>query len=651
MKRRIISILLVSVMILSVIAMPSIIADSMISGNYVYEMYTEETVIITNYKGLPPESLTIPSELDGYKVVAIGDYAFAHLEAEEVTLPDTVEYIGTLAFLNTVVSEIHIPESVISLGVASFCGEDFVKFTVDEDNEAMKAVDGVLYSKDGTVLISYPCGKSNAQYRVLDGVEYIYNGAFFSSYNLEEVILPEGLLGIYPEAFVSCIGIETMDIPASVEYLGEYAFAQCSSLKEINVLGGDIYNIATNAFEGTYWYENRPWGVTYLGTMVYGYISSAESDVADIKEGTTMICGNAFSGRSPNHPSQINIPATVEIIDINGMYAKHLKAINIHEDNKYFCSVEGVMYSKDMTVLYTCPSGYKTDVLVIPDGVEVIYDNAFKNCCLIKSIVLPDSLLAIGDSAFHYCNELRKIEFPDSLQYVGQDIMSDCFYLEDIIIPEGTVLFSYKQFENTYWYNRAYEEFLYLNGCVLGYAGEYKFTTLGFPKDTLSVGIGAFAGYSNIRRLVLPDTLRKIGACAFENCTNLKEVVVPASVDEICPYALGYTFVEGESEYEGEHFPIEGFVIKGYTNSVAEVYALENGFDFVSVGVLEVSKLLGDADLSGELNVRDVTAIQKYLSDLLLFTEQQKINSDFNGDGVINVRDATAIQKALAGLA
>lgn len=92
-------------------------------------------------------------------------------------------------------------------------------------------------------------------------------------------------------------------------------------------------------------------------------------------------------------------------------------------------------------------------------------------------------------------------------------------------------------------------------------------------------------------------------------------------------------------------------MIKGYSNSQAEAYAIENGFEFVAIGEIEVSKLLGDTDLDEVVTIKDATAIQKYLASLQLFVTQQKINADMNSDGDVNIKDATAIQKQIAGLA
>ena len=58
--------------------------------------------------------------------------------------------------------------------------------------------------------------------------------------------------------------------------------------------------------------------------------------------------------------------------------------------------------------------------------------------------------------------------------------------------------------------------------------------------------------------------------------------------------------------------------------------------------------LIGDADLSGIISVRDATLIQTYLAKGVTFTDDQLSASDTNGDGIVSVRDATNIQCYLA---
>ena len=56
---------------------------------------------------------------------------------------------------------------------------------------------------------------------------------------------------------------------------------------------------------------------------------------------------------------------------------------------------------------------------------------------------------------------------------------------------------------------------------------------------------------------------------------------------------------------------------------------------------------IGDVNGDNDVNVLDAVDIQKYSSDNLVFTDEQKHTGDYNKDGVCDILDATAIQTAL----
>ena len=58
----------------------------------------------------------------------------------------------------------------------------------------------------------------------------------------------------------------------------------------------------------------------------------------------------------------------------------------------------------------------------------------------------------------------------------------------------------------------------------------------------------------------------------------------------------------------------------------------------------------GDSDLSGNVNSKDVTAVQKYVAGRINFTDDQKRAADVNGDGIVTDQDSTLIQNYLAGI-
>ncbi|MGN0558126.1 MAG: dockerin type I domain-containing protein [Acutalibacteraceae bacterium] len=69
-------------------------------------------------------------------------------------------------------------------------------------------------------------------------------------------------------------------------------------------------------------------------------------------------------------------------------------------------------------------------------------------------------------------------------------------------------------------------------------------------------------------------------------------------------------------------------------------------FDFSDV--YKVEPITGDADCDGKLTIKDVTAIQRHIAEIVSLSQQGKINAEVTGDGKINIQDATKIQYMLA---
>lgn len=78
-----------------------------------------------------------------------------------------------------------------------------------------------------------------------------------------------------------------------------------------------------------------------------------------------------------------------------------------------------------------------------------------------------------------------------------------------------------------------------------------------------------------------------------------------------------------------------------FTTDHLSVYAL----------VRKSATLLGDVNCDGKVGIDDATDIQKYMAEMLDFTDKQKELADVNKDGKVGVDDVTLIQKHMAGLA
>lgn len=119
------------------------------------------------------------------------------------------------------IEELNIPASLIYLKEIP---HNYKAYNVDKDNKYYKSIDGVLFSKDGTILLKYPVATNKKSYIVPKGVKIIGNSAFINS-GLEEVILPEGLEQIGYGAFYS-VPLKTIEFPDSLKNISSYAFAR-----------------------------------------------------------------------------------------------------------------------------------------------------------------------------------------------------------------------------------------------------------------------------------------------------------------------------------------------------------------------------------------------------------------------------------------
>lgn len=59
-------------------------------------------------------------------------------------------------------------------------------------------------------------------------------------------------------------------------------------------------------------------------------------------------------------------------------------------------------------------------------------------------------------------------------------------------------------------------------------------------------------------------------------------------------------------------------------------------------------ELIGDANLDGKVNIRDVTVIQRHVAEYEILTGSAFLAADADGNGVININDATLLQMYLA---
>ncbi len=196
-------------------------------------------------------------------ITTISQLAFAGCSnLKSVNIPDSVTAIGERAFSDcTSLPSISIPDSVttffinndgwiaddISHSPFSNC-TSMTEIRVDANNPAYMAVDGILYNKERTILISYPAGKSGSTFTVPGSVSDISWLAFSGASNLTQVVLPEGITEVGFYTFQNCTSLRSIIIPEDVTVLSFNAFKNCTSLESITIPKSVTY-IDTSTFD------------------------------------------------------------------------------------------------------------------------------------------------------------------------------------------------------------------------------------------------------------------------------------------------------------------------------------------------------------------------------------------------------------------
>ena len=186
---------------------------------YTYTNYQTSSIWITEItplSGKGIETLNIPSEMDGKKVVKIGgkydndanyvtDNIFGMWRNEEnsvllpkkvtkrvkkikrIVLPQTVKKITPHACSELQKGKVINIPSGVTKNVADLCKTKWKKITISSKNKKYQTKDGLLLSKNGETL--YGLASSIAEAKIPEGVEQIENAGYLFS-NISYVYIP-----------------------------------------------------------------------------------------------------------------------------------------------------------------------------------------------------------------------------------------------------------------------------------------------------------------------------------------------------------------------------------------------------------------------------------------------------------------------------
>ena len=153
----------------------------------------------------------------------------------------------------------------------------------------------------------------------------------------------------------------------------------------------------------------------------------------EIRSGVTGIGTDAFYGC--DELEVIVLPDTVTQLDDNAFgNCPALSDILVAADNPAYKSVDGALCTKDGTVLVKGPANAGT--FVVPDGVTTIGDYAFFGAKQLKNIYFPEgSLTTIGAHAFAFCEGLTELLLPAGVTEIGTYAFAHCTRLKSVALP------------------------------------------------------------------------------------------------------------------------------------------------------------------------------------------------------------------------
>ena len=178
-----------------------------------------------------------------------------------------------------------------------------------------------------------------------------------------------------------------------------------------------------------------------------------------------------------------------------------LMEIIVDENNRYFKSVEGNIYSKDGTVFVQYAGGKKAENFRIPDGVVEIDFGAFAGCHNLQTVNFPVGVERIEDQAFMCCNGLTNVYLAEGVTTIGIDSFSRCPKLKQVSFPD-----TLEEIGSWAFYH-----------CK---ALEY----VNIPDSVTTLQGRAFSDCINLKEIVFGNGIIEIDSNAFSNCSSLKSV-------------------------------------------------------------------------------------------------------------------------------
>ncbi len=202
------------------------------------------------------------------------------------------------------------------------------------------------------------------------------------------------------------------------------------------------------------------------------------------------------------------------------------------------------------------------ETVSVPDGIEIIAEEAFADNSYVKKLKLPSSLEQINYAAFSNCSSLSEVSVPDSVTNIGTAAFTNCSALKSFSLGAntkdlGTGVFvgcsalssitgnDYFTFSNGVLYDDEFKVIYQVleNAKICKDASSNNYVTMtsyNMPDTVTDIKPYAFYGCKNITDITFSNNLSEIPAYSFSYCNGLNTLKIPYSVNSIDVKAFQY---------------------------------------------------------------------------------------------------------------
>ena len=543
-----------------------------------YDMY----YITGAGKAINERNLVIPSGYMGKTIIYIYKDSLnnmPNLQSVEFANGSKTTTIYENAFANCPkLKAIDIPASVtyVSQNLAPNC-PSFESITADNENTQYSSVDGVLYSKDKTLIYVYPPAKTgkyvvpNTVKALQDTTNYALSQGFgINEFDVESdesnFIVDDGVLysngtNVYLQVYPHAKEGSEFTTRSDIKGISKYAFCSNKSLRNLFVAD----SVKSFIIEGYSIYDTSIESIKFE-CNVYKFADYAINGNSKLSEvifnnvdNTSQCTFGSYSFMNNTGLKKITLPSNLSFGEptTNGIYdpfygCKNLEYIDIQQDeNTQYKSVDGVLYDKTGETLWIIPGAKKNLTFEktiknistvsmkysLDEFLDLKYEydenglKYYNNWLIdaevdINDIIVREGTVGIAPLAFGRQKKYNSIKLPSSVKYISTDAFSQTYVTNFV-------------YSNNFDYiaSNAFSEFYYTGAIDLGtpsFIGTWAFNaakvsevTVGYKNNTVSTTIAEKAFYSSsIEKLFLGQNIESVGNSAYSKIKTLKDLYI-----------------------------------------------------------------------------------------------------------------------------